>query len=894
MKSAVLGVVVCVVTVWAGAMPGVAQDAKAAPKDTGPVVVLSTKSVWRSFPVLKPPVVEFDDGIKPLTSAKVWLDKETQAAPRDWTKPEFADGTWLRGTARTFPHTPYLANLCTRARFEVTDPAQVKSLKLSVAYYGGAIVYVNGEEIARANLPQGVKGPSALAEGYPVEAFVTDKGDLVPGGWATERYKKALAARERKLTDIAIPSKILRKGTNVLAIEIIRAPYNKILNEKKHAPKNREVKKVNCPYNFRWYTCEVRQVSLIAGGAGGLVPNVTRPKELQAWNSDYLAADYVTDFGDRCDGLRPVVIKGPRNGWSSGKVVVGSPKAIEGLKVTIGDLKQGASVIPAAQVRARFAVPYGTRANSPLDTLLEAPLETFPATHGAAVVPIWLTVRVPRDARPGKYTGQVTVEARGEKPLVVPVSLEVADFAVPDTQDYRTWIELMQSPDSVAVEYNVPLWSEKHWTMIADAMRHIGEIGSRVVHIPLIAQTNYGNAESMVRWIKKDDGTCTYDFSVMDKYLDLAVKHMGKPKQVVFTAWEIYLKSPEKEVIIKETDSNYTRMEKSWRAARWNLRDKGPAVTALDPATGKTETVNLPRYEDPAAKALWKSLFDALRKRMAARGLEDTMQLGMASDAWPTKGELTALQEVSGGLPWIMHTHGGSRVGVKMRGIADVSYIAYVWNVRYAKDPGKQLYGWKRPELYAEFRRFGSLNAWPPSTILLFSELQITGAQRGLGRVGADFWAVIKDKRGRRQGRVWERYPQSLWHSCNMFSHMLNPGPTGPVASTRYEQMREGIQQCEARIAIEAALTDETLKAKVGSDLAGRCQRLLDDRVWEELKAFSNLQLTGRSYATSANSWGYGCGGLAGHYWYAGSGWQDRTQRLYEFAGEVTRKLAEK
>ncbi len=41
-------------------------------------------------------------------------------------------------------------------------------------------------------------------------------------------------------------------------------------------------------------------------------------------------------------------------------------------------------------------------------------------------------------------------------------------------------------------------------------------------------------------------------------------------------------------------------------------------------------------------------------------------------------------------------------------------------------------------------------------------------------------------------------------------------GPTGPVASTRYEQMREGVQQCEARIAIATALTDEKLKAKVG------------------------------------------------------------------------------
>ena len=865
------------------------------------MVVLDTQSVWRSFPTLKPPVIEFDDRIKPVLSGKVWLDTQTAAAPGDWKQPTFEDSTWLRGTARTFSHTPYLADLCSRAKFEVTDPALVKDLKLSVAWYGGVIVYVNGQEIAQGNLApeasaraSAVDFPESLAESYPPEAYLTDKGQMVPGGWAAERHKAAMAARERKLTDVAIPTKVLRKGVNVLAIEVVRSPYHKLMADKKNQSQNREVRGQNCPYNFTWSTCELRGVKLMAGSAKGLVPNASRPKGLQAWTSDFLTADFATDLGDRCEGLRPVVIKGPRNGWSSGKVVVGSPNAIEGLKVTPGDLKQGDAVIPAAQMRARYAVPYGARADSPLDSLLEAPLESFPTTNKAAVVPIWLTVKVPRDAKAGTYAGQVTLEAKGAKPITVPISLEVADFAVPDTQDYRTWIELMQSPDTLAAEYAVPLWSQRHWAMIADSMRYIGEIGSRVVYIPLIAQTNSGNEQSMVRFIKKADGTYDHDFSIMDRYLDTAVKNMGKPKFVVFTAWEIYLQPPKKEVKVDPNEDGYVSMEKSWLAARWQLRAKGPFVTTIDPATNKVGETNLPRFEDLAAMAIWKPLFDAIRKRMAARGLEDTMLLGMLSDYWPTKDEIKTLHEASGGLKWICHTHGGNRVGRKVHGLGEIAYIAYVWNNAYAKDPGQQLYGWKRPELYAEFRRFNSLNYWPASTIMLFPEIQITGSQRGLGRVGADFWPAIRDKRGRKVGHVWDKYPQSLWHSCNMFSHMLVPGPTGPVASTRYEQMREGVQQCEARIAIEAALTDEKLKAKVGPDLAGRCQQLLDDRIWQELKAFSDLQLTGRTYATSANNWGYGCGGRAGHYWYVSSGWQDRTQRLYDLAAEVTKKLAQK
>ena len=132
----------------------------------------------------------------------------------------------------------------------------------------------------------------------------------------------------------------------------------------------------------------------------------------------------------------------------------------------------------------------------------------------------------------------------------------------------------------------------------------------------------------------------------MDKYLDLAEKNMGRPKFVAFIAWELYLAAS---------------------------RGKGPAVTALDPATGKLSTIYLPRFEDPNSKAIWKPIFDELHKRMAKRGLEKTMLLGLPSDIWPNKEEIAALEEASGNLPWINHTHGGNYG----RGLATVAYKAF-------------------------------------------------------------------------------------------------------------------------------------------------------------------------------------------------------------------------
>ena len=91
------------------------------------------------------------------------------------------------------------------------------------------------------------------------------------------------------------------------------------------------------------------------------------------------------------------------------------------------------------------------------------------------------------------------------------------------------------------VEYDLPLWSQEHWKLIARSMEYLNEVGSRVVHVPLISYSNFGNAESMVRWISKGQDKFDYDFSVMDRYLDIATEHMGRPKIVVFTAWDIYL-----------------------------------------------------------------------------------------------------------------------------------------------------------------------------------------------------------------------------------------------------------------------------------------------------------------------------------------------------------------
>jgi hypothetical protein len=722
-------------------------------------------------------------------------------------------------------------------------------------------------------------GPVELADGYPAEAFAA----------------KPTANRERTLTDLSIPAKFLRQGTNTLAIEIVRAPYHKVVEETKSKVKLEDAAKGGSPYNLGFCTCQMGKVRLVAAGNEGVTANLGRTAAWQSWNSDLLTLDRDSDQADRGEPLRPVAIRGARNGWYSGKMAVGSPKAIEGLKATVSDLKQGSVTIPAAAVRVRYGSAWEGGPNA-LEALLEAPLDVFPAGKNGAVVPIWLTLHIPADAQAGTYTGQLTVAAKGEKMITTPVTLEVADFTLPNQDDGKAWVELIQSPDTLALEYNVPLWSDKHWALIEQSLRYIGEMGSRTTYIPLIAHTNFGNAESMVRWIKKPDGTYDYDFSIMDKYLDLVQKNVGrKLKVVAFNVWEVYLFTGAGAVAVSEEDKKdgYTFIHKNAAALRWQMRNQGPAVTGLDPATGKTDTIYLPRFEDPAAKAAWKPLFAELHKRMAKRGLEDAMAVAMVSDIWPNKAENDVIAEVSGNLPWVNHTHGGGYQYSQ----AQVKYKAYVWDNIFAPDPAKgHLYGWQRPDLTVQYLRFDYFNRWPLASLLYFEEYNITGKQRGVGRIGADFWQPIKNAKGRRAAFVADRYPESFWHSLNVGNYMLVPGPAGPVEAARFEVFREGVQQSEARIAIEQILTAPALKAKLSPELARKSQDVLDDRLRELWRATNTLQLPAQ-YVSVAGLPIFDAtyeGGFAGHAWFVSSGWQDRTQKFYTLAGEVVKQAGAK
>jgi len=239
----------------------------------------------------------------------------------------------------------------------------------------------------------------------------------------------------------------------------------------------------------------------------------------------------------------------------------------------------------------------------------------------------------------------------------------------------------------------------------------------------------------------------------------------------------------------------------------------------------------------------------------------------------------------------VIQSHGASLRGGKLYDVASVRYNARVWMVTFSDDNAdrpsrgyrggiESHRGWEQEELVIQYDRF-THDRHPATRFLQWPTVSITGGQRGLGRLGADYWPVLRDKRGRRMGKSYQRYPESDWLLLVIPDSFLGPGPEGPVATNRMEAFREGVVEAEARIVIERALANEAGRTKLGEELAKRCEDVLYRRHMMMWLSLSDLQNKGWRWPVA----------LAGHRWFIGSDWQQRRRELFDLAGEVEKKM---
>ena len=193
----------------------------AAANGTGPSLELTSVTADNSLPInwraasttggtpgLANTVIGGPSVIVPFGS--MWrYDDSTADLGTGWRASAFADGAWKLGRGQlgfgdgdeatvvsAGPSTARITTAYFRSTFNVADPAAVTGVSLDLIRDDGAVVYVNGVEVARSNMPAGTITAATLAS------------------------SNLTGAQETTPVTFSIPASRLQAGTNTIAVEV--------------------------------------------------------------------------------------------------------------------------------------------------------------------------------------------------------------------------------------------------------------------------------------------------------------------------------------------------------------------------------------------------------------------------------------------------------------------------------------------------------------------------------------------------------------------------------------------------------------------------------------------------------------------------------------------------
>jgi hypothetical protein len=390
------------------------------------------------------------------------------------------------------------------------------------------------------------------------------------------------------------------------------------------------------------------------------------------------------------------------------------------------------------------------------------------------------------------------------------VRLVVHGWRLPDPKDFRMHNMGFLSPESVAKHYSLPLWSDQHFEYMGKSMALMAEIGSRTVLVNLATNWYWGNSneESMIRWVKQSDGTYKHDFTIFDKYLDLATKNLGKPLPLRLNCW-----------------GDWRKNDKDGKSGWYGTK----TVSLLDPATGKVEPLEMPALDSPDFLPFWKPVLDEARKKIEARGWFDVACLGHNAYSYPPAPPVVSMaRKIWPDGAWGITSHCvglGPVPAVEKGESMPCRYSEVVWTEpeMSVAGPAGTLRRAPAQGVADGAARCRHKDASPLIVLKNLPEEMVLKGLDGVGQLGADNFP-IKNPKG---GYYFLGNDRGGLGPVNSTMALLAPGAQGPVATERFEMFREGVQVGEALLFLERAVAE----GKLPAELASRFARLKEERL---------------------------------------------------------------
>lgn len=173
---------------------------------------------------------------------------------------------------------------------------------------------------------------------------------------------------------------------------------------------------------------------------------------------------------------------------------------------------------------------------------------------------LWITVELPENVEAGKYDIKVKLYKDEEELSSNKLTLTVIDAVLPEQTLINTeWFHA----DCIADYFNVPVFSEEHWTYIESFMEAFLNCGNNMILTPVFTpplDTDIGGERTTVQLVdvKKENGAYYFNFDKFRRWVELAKKVGIKYFEIshLFSQWGAFA-APK---VMAEVDGEYKRI----------------------------------------------------------------------------------------------------------------------------------------------------------------------------------------------------------------------------------------------------------------------------------------------------------------------------------------------
>jgi hypothetical protein len=316
------------------------------------------------------------------------------------------------------------------------------------------------------------------------------------------------------------------------------------------------------------------------------------------------------------------------DGWRgerlNAQIVIWSADSLEQVRLVWSDLvNQEGNIIAKQDVEAHMVrymlanYPYNSNdancGDSPYKNgfLMPDRFEKFDRFDVPAktVRPVWLTIDIPADARPGLYSGTVEVMAKGFR-TVLKVEITVQNQTLPKPHDWKFRLDLWQNPWVLAWHNHLQPWSAEHKLLLRNHLKLYADAGGKYITTYAVnspwSDNSYSVEGAMIESERQKDGSWKFDYKIFDEYVELAMS-VGIDKAITI----------------------YTPIPGQYR------------FRYLDKSTGDYITEFWPP-ESEKFKAYWTPFLNNLRNHLQQKGWLDKTYIGINEN--PMDETLTAIK----------------------------------------------------------------------------------------------------------------------------------------------------------------------------------------------------------------------------------------------------------